>query len=171
MPETIQTKDCYKCKQIKPISEFHKHKRKGFQHYCKPCQKKYNQGERNKAFQKRYRQSKEGKAANLKAFKKYQKTQKYKVATRNRSKRYKIIHPELIKANKAVSNAIRDGKLPRPDTLQCNYCPKQAEQYHHWKGYAKEHWLDVVPACRKCHRKIHRHSAAKPSGVSGFTSL
>lgn len=45
MSETIQTKRCAKCKQIKPISEFYKHPnrgRPGFRGNCKECEaKKY----------------------------------------------------------------------------------------------------------------------------------
>ena len=33
-------------------------------------------------------------------------------------------------------------------------CGKQGEQYHHHKGYAPEHRLDVVPICRKCHDEL-----------------
>ena len=44
-------------------------------------------------------------------------------------------------AGNAVNYAIRIGVLPRPDTIQCHFCPKQAQQCHHHLGYKKEHWL------------------------------
>jgi len=42
MPKAIQTKRCSKCKQIKPISKFNKHKKRGFQYYCKQCSLRNN---------------------------------------------------------------------------------------------------------------------------------
>lgn len=98
---------------------------------------KYNHSAKGKACRKRYEQSKKGKENRIRKSVKYHKR-----------------FPERMKAVWAVNNAITSGKLPRPDTLQCHYCPAQAKQYHHHKGYAKEHWLDVVPACIPCHKKL-----------------
>ena len=63
-----------------------------------------------------------------------------------------ISEPE---AKNFVNHAIRDGKLSRPDIKLCLYCPKSAQQYHHYLGYEPEHWLDILPVCRKCHTRIH----------------
>ena len=128
-------KTCSKCKQNKQLSEFHKNRCRndGLQDYCKSCDKFYHSN---------YYQTKQGKA------------------TRKRSdKRFNARHPKYHKATHAVNNAIRDGKLPRANTWLCHYCPKPAQQYHHWHGYEPEHWLDVVPACRKCDYKEHRKIA------------
>ena len=165
MSENIQTKRCSHCKQIKPISEFNKnHSQKdGYSHRCKICHhkscKKYDQGEKGRTTRKQYFQSDKGKAK----LKRYWQSEKGKIVLQRyqqskkgklNQKYYKAYHPERVKAVKAVNNAIRDGKLPQPDTLPCHYCPKLAQQYHHWHGYAPEHWLDVVPVCVKCHGKI-----------------
>ena len=80
--------------------------------------------------------------------KKYRRTEQGKATI----KRYRIRHPERIKIKNIVNHAIRAGKLPRPDTLFCTYCYKIAAHYHH-SDYSKP--LEVVPLCRKCHRKIH----------------
>ena len=90
------------------------------------------QSENFKATQRRYEESEKGKAV---------------------SKRRRQRYPERIKARDAVNKAVATGRLLRPDFRLCYYCPKPAQQYHHWKGYAKEVWLDVVPACKECHRK------------------
>jgi len=143
MAKTIQTKRCSKCKHFKKLSEFHKdlNKRDGYRPNCKICNLKrhgiYHKTEQGKATIKKYRQSPEG-----------------KVALATGIKRYYSRHPEVRNAHTAVNNAITVGKLPRVDTLQCHYCPAQAEQYHHYKGYEPEHWLDVVPVCIKCHSQI-----------------
>jgi len=57
MSETIQTKRCPKCKQIKPLSEFNKSKNRKdeLQVYCKQCRKQYRQA--HKAQRKQYYQA------------------------------------------------------------------------------------------------------------------
>ena len=90
--------------------------------------------------------SEKRKISNLKASKKYKKTDKGK-ATR---KRHDARQPNQRKAGTAINHAIRAGKLPRPDTLPCHNCRTKAEQYHH-PNYEPEYWLDVIPLCRKCH--------------------
>lgn len=113
--------------------------------------KKYRQSEKGKINKRRYQQSKKGKDA----YNRYQNSKKGKVNSNRKMKRYSIRHPERKKARSAVESAVRTGRLPRPDTLQCHYCPKQAKEWHHHKGYEPKHWLDVVPICIPCHRKCH----------------
>lgn len=108
----------------------------------KATQKRFYESEKYKAGQKRYRHREKGKA-NIKRW----------------SRRYYNQYPERIKARGIVCYAVKTGRLPRPNTLQCHYCPAQAEQYHHRLGYAPEHWFDVVPICRKCHSKYGRKIA------------
>lgn len=133
-------KICCICKETKPLTEFYKaqSRKDGHQTSCKICSKKYRQSEISKIAKKRYDQSEKGKII-------------HKIA----QKHFRIRHPERRKAMDAVKIAVRAGKLPHSDTLQCHYCGVQAEQYHHYLGYAPQHYLDVVPACRKCDRKDH----------------
>lgn len=112
--------------------------------------KRYNKSKNGKAAKKRYDQSEKGKATR----KSYTQSDKRRKAQAAAIKQYKIRHPERIKAKNVVEKAIRKGQLPRPDSLPCHYCPAQAKEYHHYKGYAPEHWLDVVPVCIKCHNEI-----------------
>lgn len=72
------------------------------------------------------------------------------------TKRAREKFPEKAKARTAVFLAVRAGKVPSAQTLVCVRCGKQAKDYHHHKGYDKEHWLDVVPACRPCHAILER---------------
>lgn len=180
MSKPTITKRCSDCKQTKSVLEFVKNRSKkdGYGCLCKPCNlkrtQKYYQTEKGKANRKRYQQSKEGKLA----VKRYRKTEKgkacikhfrhskkgkilekrynHKKESKAARKRYHISHPEYRESSNLVKNAITAGKLPRPDTLKCHYCPEQAEQYHHYLGYEPEHRLDVVPVCRICHNKIHQ---------------
>lgn len=135
-----QMKTCSKCKETKPMSEFYKDRSKkdGLRSWCKSCFKRYRKSEKSKACDKAYKQSENGKAT---------------------MKQFNARHPNYRKAMQAVNNAVAAGRLPRPDTLLCSYCPKPAQQYHHHKGYELEHWLDVVPVCLECHRTIHKKIA------------
>lgn len=172
------TKKCPKCQTIKSISEFHKCKSTydGVLCHCKSCRRAYRQSDRGKVSEKRYRQSEKGKANNHKAGKKHRKTEKGKITNRKSVRKYqstekgKVVrrealkrffarNPNQYKAKNAVNNAVRDGKLPRPNTRICHYCPNPAQQYHHWHGYEPEHWLDVIPVCRECHQKCKKKIA------------
>lgn len=162
MPEQIITKTCRICNQTKSLSEFHKNSDHHDKHLntCKICQcayqKHYRQTEKGKAYQKcyqqKYRQGEKGKTAR----KRYNQSEKGRKVKSIAVKCYNIRHPEQFKAKHAVNNAIRDGRLPRPDSLKCHYCPAQAKEYHHHKGYEPKHWLDVVPVCGKCHYLLPR---------------
>ena len=145
MSEQIITKTCRVCKQTKSLSEFYKHQTSKDGHFniCKSCKLKKV---------KEYGQTKRGKEVNRKAM-----------------KQYHIRHPEQRKARTAVTHAIRDGKLPRANILGCSYCTKQAEQYHHHKGYTKKYRLDVIPICRKCHC-LYSHSNSVIKLVSNFAN-
>ena len=161
MATEIISKRCYKCKQFKPLSEFSKdrNRKDGFQNCCKSCIRAYRQSERGRAVNRKaevkYVKTPKGKAVQCKGKAKYRKSPKGKATT----KRYFTRNPNYVKANHAVNNAITAGRLPRPDSLQCHYCFRDAQQYHHWHGYESEHWLDVVPACVECHSKCKREIA------------
>lgn len=174
MAEQIITKSCNKCKLPKTPTEFSKSKQMkgGYRNDCKICQskyqKEYNQTEKGrkaqKKGQKRYRQTEKCKIRNRRynqsqkrklARKRYQITEKYKLTRKN----WHIQNPQYKKALNAICCAVKVDKLPRINTLPCHYCGEQAEQYHHHKGYAPEHRLDVIPLCKQCHRKIHLKSA------------
>lgn len=147
-------KTCY-LKSIKEYSQTEKGKavnRKACLRYkktekSKVRDKRYRQSHKGKEAQRRYDRSEKGKVAK----KRYQQSKKGKIARNNAKKLYNIRHSERVKAKDAVNDAIKADKLPQANSLQCNYCPEQAKQYHHHKGYKKEHWLDVVPVCIKCH--------------------
>ena len=154
----MQNKQCSKCKQTKPIFKFSKHHKHGYQYWCKECKRKndykYRNSTKGKTVRKKYSQSKKGRSIQKIANKYYRQTEKYKA----RRKRYLICHPEYKIARNVVSNAIIAGKLSRPNIFQCP-CGKQAEQYHHYLGYAPEHRLDVIPVCCKCHYKYNKKIA------------
>lgn len=130
MAEQSISKRCSNCKQIRPISEFCKDRRRkdGLYSDCKIC---------HKLSTKKYDQSDKGKESH-----------------RKRLHKYKLQYPEQVKAQKAVNNAIRAGKMPRPDSLKCA-CGNPAKQYHH-PSYESEYWFHVIPVCISCHKKLNQ---------------
>ncbi len=57
------------------------------------------------------------------------------------------------RAHAAVAKAILSGGLQRPGDLPCVDCGGPAAVYDHFRGYAREHWLDVEPVCISCNAK------------------
>lgn len=53
-------------------------------------------------------------------------------------------------AYRLVRKAIKDGRLKKPDSLQCTDCGKPAFCFDH-RSYRRP--LDVVPVCRSCNIK------------------
>jgi hypothetical protein len=133
-------KKCCTCKKIKPVSDFYKNRatKDGFDSTCNLCRKEYHQNSEYKKYQKKY-------------IKIYQCTEKFKQWRLE----YKRNHREKINAQIVVSVAVRNGKLPKISTMKCSNCQNQAKHYHHHKGYNKEHQLDVIPVCYKCHKILH----------------
>lgn len=58
-------------------------------------------------------------------------------------------------AQSVINELVRHNKKPRANQCKCAFCENQAIEYHHHKGYEKEHWYDVVPVCHTCH--IYQH--------------
>jgi hypothetical protein len=54
-------------------------------------------------------------------------------------------------ARKAVRVALASGKLTRPAVCSKCFLPRKL-QAHHQNGYDKEHHLDIIWICAKCHR-------------------
>ena len=139
MAETIQTKQCSVCKQIKPLDEFHKRKNSKIGYYaeCKACASdrigKYNKTEKRKI--------------------------KNRIAVRKYQKSYRPKHKANIKARNVVCYAIKIDKLSPASTYHCRICWNHAEQYHHHRGYEPEHAFDIIPVCISCHCSIHKSMA------------
>ncbi len=141
-------KVCTRCKEYKPLSDYYKDSRcrDGCRSECKSCVIKIT---------KEYSQTERGRESHRKGSYTYERSEKGKAVKKRQYLRY----PEARKARSVVNELVRNGIMPPAKSLQCNYCQKQAQQYHHHLGYAPEHWLDVVPACRLCDAKEHKRIA------------
>lgn len=67
-------------------------------------------------------------------------------------------NPEKRKAHHAVNNAVRDGRLEKPEACErCGDRPGRIEGHHH--DYSKP--LEVEWLCRSCHAAEHYQVAAE----------
>lgn len=168
MSETIITRTCNTCKQEKPLSDFYYHKKgKRYMSPCKACKSAYkkrlylSRSEDIKECRRQYRKTNQYK----KWLKQYSTSEKrvekqskahLKESRKQSIKAWKDKHPHVVQAKQAVHNAIRRKEIPPITTVKCNKCKIQADNYHHYLGYAEKHWLDVIPLCISCHKEAHK---------------
>ena len=148
------TKACFKCGTEKPLHDFYRHSRMADGHVnkCKECNKKDVRENRRmrldyyrKYDKKRYMESDERKASCCKYVKDHpEKAREYK-------RKWEKLNPEKKKAQNTVNNAVRDGKLIKPDT--CQECGSSGIIHGHHDDYRKP--LDVRWLCAACHFAWH----------------
>jgi hypothetical protein len=109
-------------------------------------------------YNREYRQTPAGIAARKKENDNYREKHGKEISAR--TKHYRNLFPEKYKAHEALTYAVKTGKLPAVQSQKCSVCKnKQAQEYHHHRGYDKEHWLDVIPVCSKCHKILDKHQS------------
>jgi len=149
-------KECFKCGAEKPLTDFYKHSRMkdGHLNKCKECTKR---DVRDRRFDPKTREAvlaydrARGNRQPPEYFVAYR--EKYPEKLKARLKANRERWPEKYKARNAVSNAVRDGRLHKPD--HCESCGtsdfRQLEGHH--DDYSKP--LDVRWLCAPCHRQWH----------------
>jgi len=136
---TTSIKTCFKCGAEKPLTEFYKHPQMGDGHLnkCKTC---------TKADVHAYRHESPNRAKVLEYDRRRGSRQGLDYLREYRSK-----NPAKYKAHKALGNAVRDGRITKPDS--CSHCHMQARLEGHHEDYKKP--LDVVWLCPACHKSLH----------------
>lgn len=146
-------KRCRVCNEVLPLDSFYDGgtTRDGKRSECKPCF--------NRDIMER-RKTTHGHAVFIRAKRKYnarpESRQKHTEYMRNVRATGRWYQQE--NARKRLWDAVRRNGFPRPTEHKCADCGQPAQEYHH-ESYEREHWLDVVPLCRECHRS--RHSAER----------
>jgi hypothetical protein len=145
-------KTCFKCSQEKPIEDFYRHPMMadGRLGKCKDCTKKDMRDHRRHnpitvriTDKLKYRKRR---AAHLARAKEYSAT--HREAVRMASVRSRQRHPERKKASEMVGNAVRDGRIRKPET--CDFCHNATEvAAHHW-DYGQPFVVSWL--CGRCHR-------------------
>lgn len=168
---TPLSKLCRKCNTTKSLDEFMRDKGRpdGRHSVCKECKRSYNRSDKGKEAVKRYVATTTGEAVKKAALDRYRKSPQGKASRLRQRQRpdyaqrqaeyahnSRARHPEKHRARTAVKAAMNRKDLPHARTQLCIQCGKQARDWHHHKGYAPEHWLDVIPLCLPCHKATHK---------------
>ena len=95
---------------------------------------RYQNDGRVKERHERYRKSDNGKKAMMRARKKWEKKA-----------------PEKKAAHIILNNAVRGGKIEKPD--RCSICGVLGRIHGHHEDYTKP--IDVIWCCQKCHVQLH----------------
>lgn len=136
-------KKCFKCREEKPLTEFYRQKKMkdGHLNKCKVCTKddvhkhRQNNIDKVRAYDRERAKSPHRMKRNTEATQKMRKD-----------------FPHVYKAHTKVGNALRDGKITKPE--KCETCNRVGQLHGHHDDYVKP--LDVRWLCAACHRQFHR---------------
>ena len=134
-------KECFKCKEIKDLSCFYKHKQMGDGHLnkCKECTKNDVKTDYGKNIQNHEWHEKE----RARGREKYHRLGCKKPSSISKSitqLNYKTLYPEKYKAKNSSQRLVLDFI---------------GAERHHW-SYNEEHYKDVISLTKKDHMKAHR---------------
>lgn len=140
-------KTCFKCTKKKELSEFYKHPqmKDGHSNKCKDCSKEDTSSHRK---------------INIEKIREYDRKRarlphRIKLNTEN-TRIFRKQFPLAYKAHSAVNNAVRDGRLIKPEI--CSACNKEGRQIEgHHDDHSKP--LEVTWLCSACHKQLHRDLA------------
>lgn len=129
-------KECFKCGEVKHLSEFYKHKkmRDGHLGKCKTCTKSDSTKHRND---------------NIDACRIYDRARGNR-QSQEYLREYRAKNPEKYKAHCAVNNAIRDKRMFK---LPCQECGSEVGVHGHHEDYSKP--LSVIWLCPVHHKQRH----------------
>ena len=150
----MDTKKCFKCKDAKPLNEFYKHAQMADGHLgkCRKCTKQDATDHRNANIETilAYDRKRGNLPHRVEARRLYAQTSQGKSAIKRAHRRYRDRYPEKYAARTLLGNAVRDGRIEKPE--QCSLCPSTDRIQGHHEDYCKP--LEVIWACEKCHRKL-----------------
>lgn len=138
------SKNCFRCNETKPLSEFYKHKEMadGYLNKCKGCAKLDTKSNyrANKSHYIEYEQQRQQNPERRSRNGEYQRRRRAKDPAKERTRRL-------------TTYAIRTGKLVKQ---KCEKCGVEETEAHH-TDYSKPY--DVMCLCRPCHMAEHNKIA------------
>lgn len=135
-------KECFKCKVVKPLSEFYAHKQMvdGHLNKCKECTKF---------------DSRDHRAQNLERIREYDRLRAslpHRIELRTRVfQEYKKENPDRYKAVQQLNKAVASGAITPWPVCAVPECSNKPEAHH--PDYSRP--LDVVWLCKHHHRRAH----------------
>jgi len=153
----VEMKRCSKCKRYLPINQFNaaSKEKDGLKYHCKHCDKAYRKANRSRisAYDRKYYiMHKEAKAKASR-----DRREKKRDFLNAQKRKYAKDNPEKIKAQRAITRAIKSGEISRPEI--CEICGKSCKPDAHHPDYNKP--LEVSWLCRGCHHDVHYFIAGK----------
>ena len=134
-------KTCFKCNELKPLSEFYKHSTMADGHInkCKECAKFDSNKHRSENLEK------------VREYDRFRDKFVHRVKQRSEVNRlWRAEDKRRQSAHNAVKRAMVSGKLVR---MPCERCGNQKSLAHH-EDYDKK--LDVMWLCQPCHKQRHK---------------
>lgn len=139
----MESKVCFKCGVLKPLSDFYKHAemKDGHLNKCKTCTK---------------RDVSQHRCENIEKVRGYDRNRPNKVERNRdgvlRTKQYRLENPLKYAAHVLFNNAIRDGFVERQ--YVCEKCNSNKHIVAHHPDYKKP--LVVMWLCEVCHKAWHK---------------
>lgn len=137
---TTSIKTCFKCGAVRPLTDFYRHPAMADGHLnkCKACTK---------------RDVSEHRAKNIEHVRAYDRARGNRQPASYRAE-YLRKYPERRKANNAVGNALRDGRLWKSPCCMAPDCYSSRSIVGHHTHYDAP--LCVVWLCQACHVALHK---------------
>lgn len=149
-------KTCNKCGEIKDLAAFYKHPQMadGYLGKCKECAKADVRANRENRVEKyrAYDRDRASRPDRVEARNAYRNTASGKAAIARAHRASNARHAERRSARVALGNALRDGKIMKPDA--CWYCGSDQRVNGHHADYSRP--LAVTWICDPCHKEVHR---------------
>ena len=146
---------CIKCDKEQPDSEYYRSTiRANGTGECKACTRArvIANREANIDYYREFDRKRANLPHRVKARKEYAQTEQgQKALARGKAAHY-YRYPNRSAARSAVTNAVRDGRLYKPN--QCESCSTETTLHGHHCDYNKP--LDVMWLCDPCHKQWHR---------------
>jgi hypothetical protein len=168
---------CSKCKQDKPVDDFHKNRSRpsGYAHECKACKNKYisewksDNAAHVKDYAKRYRAQnadpikeckkrwQKNNESHVKEYQEaYQQSERGKKAQKAAKIRHRMKHADHCYARDAVNHAIKRGEITEGP---CEICGSKEKIHAHHDDYSKP--LKVRWLCAKHHNEFHKQERTR----------
>lgn len=159
------SKVCFKCNVLQPLTEFYKHSQMADGHLnkCKSCAKKDVSENylKNSDYYREYDRQRNKLPYRIEMHYKYSQTDAGKEAARKAKNKWAENNVIKRSATLIIQNAVRSGKIIKP--INCESCNNESFRLHgHHDDY--NYPLIVRWLCSKCHSKWHKENG---SGLNG----
>ena len=152
----METKTCFKCKAVLTVDMFYRHPRMadGRVNKCKECNKADVRANyrANIDYYKKYNKDRANLPHRVQSRKEYAESERGRVVGRAAKRAWMDRNPVKRGASIIVGNAVRDGKITKPNVCsECGVKPKKLHGHHDDYAYP----LVVRWLCSICHSAWH----------------